>query len=581
MLEAQLLRLETTELVRRLNEVDPAYLFKHALVQDTARASLLNQERKRLHLLVGESLEALYPEQRAELAPLLAQHFTNAGNDVKTLEYAELAGDAAARVDANTEALAFYTRALELAQRLDAPAATLQELFLKRGRVLEIKNEYPAALENYSAMMRTAEARGDRELELAARMALATIHSIPSSVYDQTRAQELNDRALELAREINDPAAQAKILWNLMLMHSRVGVGFRAAVTYGQEALRIARENNLRERLAYLLNDLSPILVFHGELERGEQYNLEARAMWREFQNLPMLSGNLGYAVMNYLIGGNFDAAIAASEEGVRLSREINNAWNEAFAQTWIGEAYLERGEVETAERVMLAAIELGARAFPPTLVVTQADLARLYTDFGDAAQGLALGAQALAAAEQYFPAMRPYTLGALTHAHLAVGKREQARELLRDAPDIRNYENNPRYVIETTRAQVELALAECEFYQALTIADTLLSYVAEYRLGQYQPEALMFRGRALSGLGRWEEAGTSLEQARTLTLKMNARWSLWQILETARAVELERGNVSAGGALRAEARAVIDYILARTPERLRAGFLERTGIEA
>ena len=38
-------QLENTELVRRLNETDLAYLIKHALIQETALASLLNQER--------------------------------------------------------------------------------------------------------------------------------------------------------------------------------------------------------------------------------------------------------------------------------------------------------------------------------------------------------------------------------------------------------------------------------------------------------------------------------------------------------------------------------------------------------
>lgn len=579
MLETQLSHLETRDLVRRLNELDLAYLFKHGLVQDTVRASLLNHERKRLHLLVAQSLEALYPEQRAELAPLLAQHFASAGADAKTLEYATLAGDAAVRVDANTEALDFYTRALEVAKRLDAPPATLQELFLKRGRVLEVRNEYHAAVENYAALMRLAEARRDRAMELAAMMASATIHAIPSVVYDEGRAQELNDHALELARALDDQAAQAKILWNLMLMHSRVGRGFRIGIKYGEEALRIARENNLRERLAYVLNDLAPLLVFHGQPERGEQYNLEARAMWREFQNLPMLSGNLGYAVMIYLIGGNFDAAIAASEEGLRLSREINNAWNEAFAQTWIGAAYLERGEVETAERIMRAAIDLGARAFPPNLVLTRADLGRLYTDFGDTARGIALAAGALAAADRIFPAMRPAPLGVLAHAHLAAGDLAQARALLRDAPNIRNYENNPRYAIDTTRAQVELALAELDFTRALDLSDDLLSYLQENKLGQYLPEALNLRSRAFLGLGRLDEAAVALEQARALAETMQARWSLWQILETARAVELARGNTSAAETLHAGARALIEYISVRTPEELRAGFLKRAGM--
>ena len=60
-LNLPLARLETTELVRRLDEVDLAYLFKHALVQDTAYASLLKNERKRLHRLIGQTLEHAYP----------------------------------------------------------------------------------------------------------------------------------------------------------------------------------------------------------------------------------------------------------------------------------------------------------------------------------------------------------------------------------------------------------------------------------------------------------------------------------------------------------------------------------------
>ncbi|RIK17525.1 MAG: hypothetical protein DCC52_16790, partial [Chloroflexi bacterium] len=190
-----------------------------------------------------------------------------------------------------------------------------------------------------------------------------TIHSIPSAAYEPGRAQELNDRALVLARALDDKAAEAKILWNLMLMNSRVGTGFQRALQYGEQALEIARENNLRERLAYLLNDISPMMYYNAQPARGKQYNLEARAMWRELDNMPMLSGNYGYAAMNHLFAGEFAEAIAASEEGVRLSREIGNEWNEAFAQTWVGEAYMELGEIEAAERVMTAAITVGAGA--------------------------------------------------------------------------------------------------------------------------------------------------------------------------------------------------------------------------
>ncbi len=39
---------------------DLAYLFRHALLQDAAYASLLRADRKLLHRLVAEKLEALY-----------------------------------------------------------------------------------------------------------------------------------------------------------------------------------------------------------------------------------------------------------------------------------------------------------------------------------------------------------------------------------------------------------------------------------------------------------------------------------------------------------------------------------------
>ncbi len=58
-LGASLIHLESSDLVRRLREEELAYLFKHALVQDTAQESLLKNERRRLHRLVAHALDML------------------------------------------------------------------------------------------------------------------------------------------------------------------------------------------------------------------------------------------------------------------------------------------------------------------------------------------------------------------------------------------------------------------------------------------------------------------------------------------------------------------------------------------
>jgi len=565
--------LESSDLVRRLREEDLAYLFKHALVQDTAYASLLHNERKRLHLFVGEALEQVYPERRAEYAPMLAQHFAEAGDDAKTLEYAELSGDGARRINAREEALTCYTRALNLAVKTNASSAKLQELYLKRGRVMEVKGDFQAALENYDQLIEQSVTRVDPALELAALMAKATIHSIPSAAYEPGRAQELNDRALVLARALDDKAAEAKILWNLMLMNSRVGTGFQRALQYGEQALEIARENNLRERLAYLLNDISPMMYYNAQPARGKQYNLEARAMWRELDNMPMLSGNYGYAAMNHLFAGEFAEAIAASEEGVRLSREIGNEWNEAFAQTWVGEAYMELGEIEAAERVMTAAITVGARAFLPALLLTRSDLARLYTDLGDAARGIELSEMALQVGQR-FPPMRPIAASALAHACIATGELERARQALADIPRLVEMDTNPMFAVDGVRGRFELALAEKDFAGALSICENLRAYAERTILRQYLSQVMLAQAQALRGLERWDEAARVLEQARALAEEINARWSLWQILATFSQFESERGDVEKANLFRTQARELIESIAARTPETYRARFM-------
>lgn len=109
---------ERAELVRRLRDQEPAYLFKHALVQESAYSTLMKQQRKYLHQVVAENMERLYTERLDAIAAQLAQHYSKAGNDVKTAEHAIHAGDLAARVYAHPEARLHYALALDALSRL-------------------------------------------------------------------------------------------------------------------------------------------------------------------------------------------------------------------------------------------------------------------------------------------------------------------------------------------------------------------------------------------------------------------------------------------------------------------------------
>src|SRR5205823_3506391 len=133
--------LETGGLIH-LAAVQPEleYAFQHALIQDAAYLTLVKANRRLLHKAVGESLEQLYPGQLTSptLAPVLARHFAEAGDPARALNYYRLAGRAAADRHANAEAIHYFSQGLEIATNLASAGEAAADLFLRRGRALEL-----------------------------------------------------------------------------------------------------------------------------------------------------------------------------------------------------------------------------------------------------------------------------------------------------------------------------------------------------------------------------------------------------------------------------------------------------------
>ena len=299
--ESQLAKLEIAELVRRAHEAELTYLFKHGLVQETAYGSLLKQDRKRLHREVGEALERFYEQNPAELAAVLGQHFYEAGDDERALKYLTQAGDAAARLYANAEAQIHYSRALEIARQINPEGRpSLEHLYAAYGRVLELTGQWDAALKNYDEMERNARTEGNKHLELEGLIHRATIYSTPTDKFDGAIGLELAEQALALARELGDRAAEARIMWNLLLLYGSRGE-LRQAIEYGEQSLALARELNakpdapreVREQLAFTLNDLGRLFGPAGDSARSLKMLGEASSLWRELGNLPMLTDRL------------------------------------------------------------------------------------------------------------------------------------------------------------------------------------------------------------------------------------------------------------------------------------------------
>ena len=108
------------------------YTFKHALTQEVAYNSLLNERRLTLHEHAGEAIEAIFAGRLEEHLSQLAHHYSHSRNTEKAIEYSRRAGERAVQLSANAEAIRHLTTALKLLESLpDSSERIEQELALQ------------------------------------------------------------------------------------------------------------------------------------------------------------------------------------------------------------------------------------------------------------------------------------------------------------------------------------------------------------------------------------------------------------------------------------------------------------------
>jgi predicted ATPase len=97
-LQAELRQLVATELVYQRGVPPQAtYLFKHALIQDTAYQSLLKSTRQQYHRQIAQVLEEHFPDTKETQPELLAHHCENGRNYERAVHYLEHAARKAVR----------------------------------------------------------------------------------------------------------------------------------------------------------------------------------------------------------------------------------------------------------------------------------------------------------------------------------------------------------------------------------------------------------------------------------------------------------------------------------------------------
>ena len=292
---------------------DETFIFKHALVQETAHESLLVSKRQQLHARIAEVLEVSAEPEPA----VLARHFSAAGLAEKAAMYFLSAGGRALTVSALPEA----------------------------------SSELEMGLEEIAALPPSTE-RDRLELDLRTALGASRIafrgwpHSSVAAAYEP---------AFELAKKLGDQQTLGVILWGLCV-HYWTRAEFPETHIWLAK-LEASADRSDDSELSVVRDMTAGCQYFwEAEYDRAYGYTAHIRKTYDERHHASIVSRanhdplcfSLHWAgsLLQWIVGYP-DRGLEMVNEAHELAHRINHPFNTAFALTAGSECLLMRGDTE------------------------------------------------------------------------------------------------------------------------------------------------------------------------------------------------------------------------------------------
>lgn len=455
------------------------YTFKHALVQDTAYQSLLKSTRQQYHRQIAQALTTHFPESVAAQPELLAHHYTEAGLPAQAVDAWKQAGLRADAHSAYAEALAHFTKALEVLHTMpETPPHTQEALDLHTalGWSLQATKGYasPEAERIYTRAMALCQQVGDRVQHVHVLMGLWAVRALRAELVS---ARKLGERLLSLAQKAPDTPVPALAHMALGFTLFHLGELTTASIHLAQGVVEyhakappdsLWRIGGAQDPKALCLAYTARVLWFMGYPDQAMQRSHEALAHAQALGH--------SFTLLHALVQG---AAI--------------HRWRGEMAQVW-----------ERNEAALALATEQGVEQFV-ALRMLHRGLWLLQN--GREQEGMREARQGLAAYRALGVGLElPYLLGQLAEAYGNLGRPAEGLETLAEALARMEASGERWWAAELYRLRGALLCIEGERPHRLTEAEAWMQQALEIARSQ---QAKSLELRAAMSLGRlWQQQG-------------------------------------------------------------------------
>jgi len=568
-LDERVERLKAMELIREKQKIpELEYIFKHALVQESTYESILLQKRRELHTRVAQAMENLFADRLEEFSSMLAYHYAKAEQWEKAQEYLFKAGDQAARIAADAEALSHYQQAMETYARVFGDKwDPVQKASLERkmGEAFYRRGEHQKALE---CLERALSCLGKRLPKSPQEIRLALLREITIQVCHRclpgflvkpsdrpaNRAAEEEERICYSIGWVDVVSNHERALWmslRVLNVSERAGLqawmarGYSALTTmgaflgflrlserYGKMAIDAAEKDQLPEALAFAYTCLATYEMYAGKFDKAIEHGLRSIDAYRKDGVWNFRGWGMAVSPVcgSYMVQGNRSSTVALAQDVIRWGQEAGHLQMVCWGLAHLGWAQSLEGRFDDALVNLKKSIEL-AEGIPDHIyrVLAGTQLGRCYLRQNDIVRGLV----ALEESEAYRAKnrMQKYYAGlptGIAHAYLLAaeqGPENEKKEKLRKARDrcehaLKPGRKDPRNLAEAMRLK-----GTCEWLREKPAAakewwQRSLKTAEEMGM-RYE------RGMIHLEMGRRLKDRAHLEQAEAIFTEIGAEWDL------------------------------------------------------
>jgi adenylate cyclase len=542
--------IERTELIRHLADTthrrltlmefedqESGYAFQHVVTQQVAYDTLLFEQRRILHKNVAEWIEETFNEELAPHFPLLVFHWGRAGRLDLELRYCRLAGEQASKKYANTEAVLYFSRALELLDQLGEPkdSDTRFDVLSNRVKVFAFLGKVEDERADLELLLTMA---GDSENPQSRGSVLVKWADHHNRCGQFEQALDMGGEALEAMREAGSLEGEAQSLTMLGKTFEEQGE-FPSAREHGERALQLFEKLVDIEGQAGSQKSLGIIHARLGELPQAMERFEAARELYRQLgdrKGEADILGNLG--ALNYYLG-DYEATIKYTEQAQPMFDDMGNRSGSARCLSNLGNSHSAVGCFEQGldchERSLVLYQQLEdvnscadsrsnmGNAYHALGVGGYPELSITMHDSNDSLrQAISCHAEALRLRRQIgAQSGEAVSLFSMGSVHLAIGDIKQAESYLNMADTISRELGLTRLSMRSVSALARARLMSGDIDSAIENSERVVEWLGDQELPDAD-EMRFAHFRVLSAAGREEDAQQYLKLATDSVLSQS-----------------------------------------------------------